>query len=542
MKKFSITVLVPVSVAVVGLFWFNSQKTQTSEGQATPFVIGFENDVVSLEPMRIADVYSIRVASQIFEGLARLDENNKIVPAVAESWSHSPDFTRWTFKLRPGVMFHPYPGLEDEVRTLAAKDVVYSFTRMLAKDSIPSGPLASVIQGASEYQAGQAKEVSGIRAISDAEVEFILKRPDAQFLGRVSSPSYGLYKQAVVDAAGPAFGQSVAVGTGPYRFIERKGNDLILERNDDYWAPNNGPKTVIFRTVKEDTVRLAEARAGRLDATYATAPMLAGLVDRKGDSIEIKPEFANSLTAVSFPTYNTTFFAFNWPKIDPDLRRAIALAVDREQVIKAVVPMSGTADADPIPYASTGYVSRVVAKRDLAGAKAALDSYRSKNPGVQPKIRILAHELAQAVPIAEVIQSQLREVGIEAEIVQQSFNATIGLIQKRDFDSVVIWFEYMYAMPQLMLETYYTSGAIPIPNVFLYSKLENDEAIAELFSIGDAKAALDQTAEVAKNLVADDPGVFLYQTQQVILLKPGIEGLHFNASNLPFLTDVVVKK
>lgn len=534
-------VIISVIVAVVAAF-FVVRSFQSKDSGEAPFVIAFENDVVTLEPMRIADVYSIRVASQMFEGLARLNEKNEIVPSVAESWSHTPDFTRWTFKLRPGVKFHPHPSLNESARILTSADVVYSFTRMLAKDSIPSGPLASVIQGASEYQNGEAKDVSGIRAVSDNEVEFILKRPDAQFLGRAASPSYGLYKQAVVEAAGTAFGQSVAIGTGPYRFVERKGNDLILERYEDYWGDNQGPKKVIFRTIKEDTVRLAEAKAGRLDATYATAPMLNGLVERDGDAIKIKQAFANSLTAVSFPTYNTTFLAFNWPNIDPDLRRAIASAVDREQIAKAVVPMSGKADPDPIPYASTGYVSKIKATRDVTAAKVALEAYRAKNPGVQPKIRILVHELAQAVLIGEVLQSQLKEVGIEVEIVQQSFNATIGLIQKKDFDAVVLWFEYMYAMPQLMLETYYTSGAIPIPNVFLYSEPRNDSSIAALFSIGDAKAALDQTAEAAKNLVADNPGVFLYQTQQVILVRPGIEGLRFNSSNLPFLSQVVVKK
>jgi len=473
--------------------------------------------------------------------LARLNEANEVVPGVAESWSHSPDFTQWTFKLRAGVKFHPHPPLDEASRLLTADDVIYSFTRMLSKDAVTTGPLSSVLKGAKEYQAGETKNVSGLRAVSANEVEFTLVRPDALFLGRISSPAYGIVKKAVVDAAGSAFGQSVAVGTGPFRFIERRGNDLVLQRSDDYWGGNQGPRTVIFRTIKEDTVRLAEAKAGRLDATYATAPMLDGLVERDGDSVKVKAESATMLTALSYPTFNTTFLGFNWPKIDPDLRLAIALAVDRDQIVKAVVPLSGMAAPDPIPFACAGYVSKVVAKRDLEGAKAAVTRYRARHQDTPPKIRILAHELAQSVPISEVIQSQLKEAGIEVEIAQQSFNAVVGLLQKKDYDAVVIWFEYMYAKPQLMLETYFTSGAIPLPNVFMYSKPENDAAITALFSNGDEKASLEQAATVAKNLVADNPGVFLFQTRQVILVKPGIEGLRFNASNLPILTHTVRK-
>ena len=540
MKKATI-LLGAVAVVIAAFFVFKGIQPKPGHDQDKPLVVGFENDVVSLDPIRIGDVYSVRVVHQIFQGLARLNEQNEVVAGVAESWSHSPDFTRWTFKLRPGVKFHPHPALNETSRTLTADDVIYSFTRMLSKDAVTTGPLSSVLKGAKEYQAGGAKDVSGVRAASPNEVEFTLVRPDALLLGRISSPAYGIVKKAVVEAAGSAFGQSVAVGTGPFRFIERRGNDLVLQRYDDYWDGNQGPRIVIFRTVKEDTVRLAEAKAGRLDVTYATAPMLSGLVERDGDSVKVKPESAALLTAFSFPTFNTTFLGFNWPKIDPDLRRAIALAVDRGQIIKAVTPWSGTVAPDPIPSACAGYTSKINAGRDLVGAKAAVARYRARHQDTPAKIRILAHELAQSVPISEVIQSQLKEAGIEVEIVQQSFNAVVGLLQKKDLDAVVIWFEYMYAKPQLMLETYFTTGGMPLPNVFQYSKVENDAAINALFSNGDEKASLAQAAEVVKNLVADDPGVFLFQTRQVILVKPGIEGLRFNASNLPILTHTVRK-
>ena len=540
MKKPFVFIAVAV-VAVAAFFVVRSLQNNPKDSGGAPFIIGFENDVVSLDPIRIADVYSFRVVSQIYEGLARLDENNEVVAGMAESWTHSPDLKTWTFKLRPGVKFHPHPALDESARLLGAKDVVYSFTRMLSKDAVTTGPLASVLEGVADYQSGKTKEVSGIKIVGQGEVQFTLSRPDALFLGRISSPAYGILKQAVVEDAGTAFGQSVAIGTGAYRFVERRGNDLVLKRNDDYWASNQGPENVVFRSLKEDAVRLAELKAGRIDAAYATPPMLDGLVVRDGEGVKVKQASASKLSAISFPTFSTTFLGFNWPKIDPDLREAVFYAVDRQQIVNAVVPLSGIVASDPIPVACAGYKSKVSTKRDIGKAKAAVARFREHNPGKPITLRILAHELAQAVPISEVLQSQLREAGIEVEIVQQSFNAVVGLLQKKDFDAVVIWFEYMYAKPQLMLETYFTTGAMPLPNVFQYSKPENDEAIAALFSAADPSASLQQSAEVARRLVEDVPGVFLFQSRQVVLHKPNISNLRFNASNLPILTRTTRK-
>jgi len=540
MKKPLVTILIAALAVAAFYIWKTSQKPGPAVGER-PVVVGFENDIVSFDPLRLADVYSNRFAKQIFEGLVSMDAENRIVPALAESWSHSEDLTEWTFRLRPGVKFHPHPALVEGGRELTADDVVYSFTRMLTADAVTAGPMSSVLSGAKEYQTKEADTVSGIEIVSPQEVRFKLLRPDTQFPARISSPPYGIVKRAVVEAAAAEFGQTVGIGTGPFAFSERRGNDLSLSRYEDYWGGSEGPSGVVFRTVKEDAVRLAEARAGRIDITYATPPMLTGLAERDGEELRTVDTAPGALQVRSFPIFDTYFMGFNWPKIDPDLRRAIALAIDRREIVEAVAPLSGTVGPGPIPLSVPGYQSKLDPAPDLEKARAAVASFREKNPGATPRIRLLAHESAQSIPTSEVIQSQLAKVGIEVEIVQQSFNAVIGLIQKADFDAIVIWFEYTYsgASPQLMLETYFTSSAVPLPNLFQYAKPENDQAIASLFSISDAGEALSQVSEIERRMVEEDvPGVFLYQTRQAILVSPSIEGLAVNGANHPFLTRV----
>jgi ABC-type transport system substrate-binding protein len=539
MKKIAIFILV---LALLGGVVFLATRDSSDSGEGRPLVIGFENDVPTFDTLALGNVFALRVGSQVFEGLTLLDENNVIAGGVAESWESTPDFTTWTFKLRPGVKFHPHPALGSTARVVTAEDVIYSFTRMLSKDAVPAGPLASVLSGAKEYQDGTATEVSGLRAVSPTEVEFALVRPDALFPGRIASPAYGIVSKAVIDAAGTDFGQTVAAGTGPFEFVERRGNEIVLRRFADHWAQGKGVETVVFRTVKEDAVRLAEVKAGIISASYATAPMLDGLVEKSGDSLKIRAADAGKLSILDFPVFNTYFLAFNHPKVDPDLRRAIALAVDRKEIIAASFPLSGISAAGPIPLACAGYESKVGTDiRDLGAAKAALDAYKAKNPGVTPKIKLLTCEVAQSIPIGEVIQSQLKPLGIEVELVQQSFNAVIGAIQKGDFESLIIFFEYQYSLPQLILENFFTSPAVPLPNVFYYQNPENDSAIGTLFSIGDEKQSLAQAAIVEENIVREAPGAFLLQTKQVILLSTDLEGVRFNAANFPVLINAAWK-
>ena len=530
-------IIFAVVLVATGVFVLGCHRSAQPSAHNGTMIIGMENDVPTFDTLKLGNVFALRVASEVFEGLTRLNESNQIVGAVADSWDHSQDFKAWTFHLRNGVMFQPNPDLNETNRSLTAADVVYSFTRMLSKDAVTAGPLSSELEGAKDYQDGKATSVSGIHIVSPEQVEFVLTTPDSLFPGRISSPAYGIVKKAVVEAAGPNFGQTVAVGTGPFQFVERQGNDLILKRYDQYWGPKSEIDTAIFRTVKEDAVRLAQAKAGQLDVTYATPPMLDGLVEKTNDILRVKAGETKMLSLLSYPVFDTYFLAFNYPKVDPDLRRAIALAVDRDQIVSAVVPLTGISAAGPVPLACAGYDTQVKATAlHLDAAKAALNVYREKHPGETPKLEILTCEVGQSTQIGEVLQSQLKQIGIEVDLQQVSFNAVVQHLQKGDFQSVAIFFEYQYSLPQLILQNFFTTAAVPLPNVFYYNKPENDAAIATLFTTGDEKVSLEQAAEVEKKLVDDAPGVFLYQTRQVILLNPNLQGVEFNGANFPILT------
>lgn len=536
MKKF-LPFLAILAVIAIALILFLRPSDAVPENDR-PLVIGFENDVPTFDTLALGNVFALRVGSQIFEGLTVLDSDNRISPGVAERWESSDDLTSWRFTLRKGVKFHPHPLLAGRDRTVIAEDVVYSFTRMLNKNAVTAGPLSSILKGAIAFQNGTADQVSGLSIPEPGVVQFDLTRPDALFPGRIASPAYGIVPKAVVDAAGDQFGQSVAVGTGPFSFVSRDGNELILSRFNEYWGGGSGVKTVIFRTVKDDLVRLREVQAGRLSATYATPAMLSGLVQEGDTKLEVAESFRGDLQIMEFPIFNSYFLAFNYPTVDPSLRRAVMHALQRKEIIQASYPETGLLAAGPIPLACAGYQPLIMDTFDPAAVETALAEFKSNNPGVTPTLEVLTSEVAESVPIGAVIQSQLKPFGIEVNLVQVSFNEVIDRIQKENFQSLVVFFEYQYSLPQLILENFFTTGAAPLPNVFLYRNPETDQMIADLFTTPDEADSLRQAAVVEKKIIEDAPGVFLFQTNQVIILvNENVQNVQFNAANFPVLTD-----
>ena len=134
------------------------------------------NDPATLDPARIGDIYGRSVSQQIFDGLVQFDHTLSIVPSLAKFWTASRDGLTWTFTLRKGVRFH-------HGRELTADDVVYSLTRLL-DPRVKSGgaDLFGAIRGAQDFQAGRARQVSGLSAVDPYTVQIVLTETLAPFV------------------------------------------------------------------------------------------------------------------------------------------------------------------------------------------------------------------------------------------------------------------------------------------------------------------------------------------------------------------------
>ncbi|HTD52428.1 MAG TPA: ABC transporter substrate-binding protein, partial [Thermoanaerobaculia bacterium] len=277
--------------------------------------------VRSLDPALAATLEQADVLPSVFETLTRALGGTRIVPGLASEVSMESGGKRFRFRLRPGVRFH-------DGRRLTARDVRYSFERLLLNTQSGSRWLLSPIRGAERLLEGSATDLEGFHIVSPTEFFIDLEKP-MSFLPAVIS----YVVNAVVPEGTSNVGSSWrdgAVGTGPFRVVSfDPGKRLELERNPYYWR-EGFPRSegVVFRFgVPPEEIR-SEFLAGRLS-------LAADLLPADAEAFRHDPRFASGYR--ENPRLTTYFVIFNrqrGPMSDQELRRSLVRAVDVPGIVR----------------------------------------------------------------------------------------------------------------------------------------------------------------------------------------------------------------
>jgi peptide/nickel transport system substrate-binding protein len=255
----------------------------------------------NLDPRIGTDAQSEHLDGLIFSSLLAHDAQMKIIPDLAERWE-APNALTYVFHLRRDVRFH-------DGRLLTSADVKFTF------DSILSGSVKSPKRGAFQM-------VTSLEAPNDATVVFHLREPYASFLWNLTRPGIGI----VPRNSGREMSQR-PIGTGPFRFVSMKTDEeVVLERNPDYFGDVARMERVRFRIVPDAIVRALELRKGTADVTLnSLTPDMAATLAQKPD-IVVDQE----------PGTPLAYIAFNCD--DPilahkEVRQALSYATDRTALI-----------------------------------------------------------------------------------------------------------------------------------------------------------------------------------------------------------------
>lgn len=288
----------------------------------------------TLDPATTSTVETSRIAAQLLEGLVRADPSTgEPVPALATSWERSADGRSYTFELREDVRFHDGTALD-------AAAVCANFERWAshAADGARSS-FATVFRtaiGGSLYEACTVE--------SDSSVELSLTSARTPVLRALTQPAFGIASPAAL-AAGTQ--DSHPVGTGPFRFESGDGTRLVLGANPDYWGELGDIGTLEFRTVAEPELRYVALRLGQVDGYDQVGLDSFAPLAREGVQV-----FQRDPYSVSYLGINQNVA----PLGDPDVRAAIASAVDRGAIVREHYP-DGTRVADqflPARFAMDG--------------------------------------------------------------------------------------------------------------------------------------------------------------------------------------------
>jgi ABC-type transport system substrate-binding protein len=280
-------------------------------------VMAIGKEIFNLDADVSASGDSQRYAWQMYNTLYELDRNGEIAPSRATGMTRSPDGLAYTFTLRGGVKFH-------NGQILKAEDVVYSMERIL-------DPAVR-----STRRPNFAPVVAKTEALDDKTVVFTLKEADGAFLNKIAGYLFIVPKAYAVSLGSPEAFARAPIGTGPYRFVERKiGQSVTYERFDDYFGPKPGIKHLIMRLIAEPSSRVNALLAGEVDLSDGVpASEIDRLKQTAGLNVYVTP-IGSPLAARLYTDDPAS------PLSKAKVRLALNYAIDVNAIIKDVLHGAG---------------------------------------------------------------------------------------------------------------------------------------------------------------------------------------------------------
>jgi peptide/nickel transport system substrate-binding protein len=321
--------------------------------------------------------------SNVFEGLTRFMADGSVVAGLAQSWDISEDGLTYTFMLHDGVTFH-------DGTTMDAEDVKFSLDRARAEDSINA-------------QKGLFADIADVTVIDPLTVAVTLSQPNGMFLFNMA------WGDAVI-VAPESIGTiaSNPIGTGAFTFTDWvQGDRLELTRNESYWGQPAALETATFRFISDPTAAFAAVMAEDVDA-FVGFPAPENLPQFEAD-----PRFQ----VLVGNTEGETILSMNnkMPPFDNVLvRQAVSLAIDRQSIIDGAMFGYGTPIGTHFAPHNPDYVDLIANSTYNPERARELLAEAGFADGFTTTLKLPPPSYARRG--GEIIASQLREVGITAEI------------------------------------------------------------------------------------------------------------------------------
>lgn len=483
--------------------------------QKGPLTILRVIDADNYDPIRSTATAAAEVMYMMADTLVSVDFDMKTIkPLLAKEWKVSDDGRTYTFKLRDDVKFC-------DGRPMTSEDVVYSLKRW----TDPAG------RSPTRLRAGPVKD---IRAVDATTVEYELEEPYADLLFQLALSFASVVDKNAVEKLGQNFGVQGFGATGPYCWVSwTPRQELVLEKNPHYtWGPpiynNPAPQIdrISWRIIPEANTIMAAMQSNQADATYYM-PLFA---------IDGLKRMPNLKVAQQDNYIYDNFMGFKVDKpvvSDPAVRRAIAMAVNKDAMTKAVTfgtgkPLHSLLNPSVLDFDEKA--AGMTPKFDPEGAKKVLDEagWKVGPDGVRVKdgqrASFLVYGLRNAFnpPMSEAMQADLRRIGIEMRI--QLWDATVGWgkLATQEFDAFIMAYPYVTASEALNL--YFRSAQIPTPNRMNWKDEKTDEILrAGSTAVGD-DARRDKVAEAQRLLT--DANIWVTLMAQPMFLVTGnrVEG------------------
>lgn len=394
----------------------------------------------TIDPAKISDYTDYMAAVNLYDGLVTVDASGNLVPQLAESWEVSEDAREATFTLRADATFADGSPVE-------AKDVVYSFERLLRLNQGPANLFAGVV------------EPGAVEAVDDRTVRFTLSKTFAPFMATV--PALMILNSDVVEEnAGEDDAQTylatTVAGAGAYTLQSwDRGSRMVIVRDKDYYGgfPDNPIDEVRWIVTNDEATVRALAASGELTMTsqYQAPDTYQALVDM------------GRFRLVSEPTSTAFYLKLNSqmpPTDDVHIRRAIAYATDYETIREVIYP--GERMNTPLPAAFADFhaadVEAPVYDLERAAEEVAQSAYAGQP--IPITLGYVAGTLFEE-EISLLMQANLEQLGFVVTQQPDPWNRVTEIATQVESTPNVnqIFFGPTYPSPDSMFFTQYHSAA-----------------------------------------------------------------------------------
>lgn len=463
----------------------------------------------TLDPVRAFNNQNMAVIANMCEPLMTSGPDGGVTPNLAESMETSEDGLTYTLKIREGVTFW-------DGSPMTTEDVVWSLDHARDPDS-------------ASFLAGAMAAIQTVKAQDDSVI-VTLSKPNALLPKYFAMQGGVVVSKSFATQAGAEYGNTAAgiMCTGPYEWPRTgwtTGSPLTLTRNDDYWTDELPllTKQIRFEFITDTSTMVNAYKAGDVDGGF----QIPGSAINSLQSADGEVYYARGSRSLNLITVgNDSAFA------EPAVRRALSLAIDRQEIVDAI--WAGTADvlrasAPPTSWLDAPTVYEA-AWEELGGVDGDLDAARAELEGVsglEDEIHIaIPAETENYVKQGEELQSIGEELGLTIVLDQMPTAEYGGLFAdpeaRAGFDALFIELPVYIPEPVSVYQAQATAEGIYNYSQFNSSEVTNliEQAVAE----SDPTKRAELTAEVQAHLSEDLPWIPLVAPDVTLFLRNGLGG------------------
>jgi oligopeptide transport system substrate-binding protein len=484
--------------------------------------LGLSIDPASIDPRFIADEEGELVVGALFEPLVLLDQRGRVVPGAAESWEVDDEGLEFTFELRDATFHDGSP--------VTADDFVRTFTRIVDGTADPPSFLAYLlepIEGAAEAQL-EGGELDGIEAVDRSTLRIRLRSPAPGFLRTLAHPSLVPLPPAADDDLEAFAGQPV--GNGPFAMAGPREPEAFvrLTRFADHHTPPMLDEVVLqvypddpsrdrqWSDLAEGQLQVADVPPGRLDEareTYGTSTD-----GYTGPGV---------LDGITSTVYLYGFDTTREPFVDPRVRRAISLSIDRERLAEEVMQGTRVAATAIVPPSIPGAQSDACdhCKHDPEAAQAELEAAEIELTELQ-----LTHNRGRThTAIAEAMASDLEAaLGVTVDLQVRDLQPFVLGVRRGEIPFFRLGWESSEPDPGAYLYPLFHSSQVGADNLTRYADEEVDQLLDAARASADDREAQAAYAEAERTILADAPVVPLLWYRHTKVVAPEVRGLRWS--------------